>query len=64
MAETREFSKSELRRMTNILGSGCASHKALCEIERREAGGEDVRCYLYGDMFLVGPALPAPTDKE
>jgi hypothetical protein len=55
--------RETLVRLAWIIGECSASAKALAELDRREALGEQVMCFQDGEYFVVAPVPEAQTVK-
>ncbi len=49
------FDETRAHAVANIMGPSSAAAKALEQMERRRADGEDVYLWLCGSSILVGP---------
>lgn len=68
--EVEPLSRSIVERIAYVVGESSAAAKALIELDRRLALGENVCVYQAGRSFFVGPAprerttLHAPARKN
>lgn len=59
----REVGDDVLRSIANIIGAGSAAQRALDDLARRRAAGEDATCYQVPGcpVLFVGPRIaPSP----
>lgn len=52
-----EYPVERAERLAKIMGKSSAAAKALDEMKRRRAAGEDVALLICGSIILVGPPL-------
>lgn len=59
------ISDETLRLIADIIGPDSASRRALDNLARRRAAGEDAACYKVPGcpMFFIGPRVPARTEN-
>ena len=52
-----DWTERVARSTARIIGSASGAAKALADLERRRAAGEDVAIFREGSMWFVGPPI-------